>query len=176
MLLKKISIDGVEYYRRGIGYFIRLTNIIKKPEVTASEKAWILETYTNIKPKVRYILKGKYEYIIRGVIDFNVRHTEQTKAEETEGEQTNHIATFIDLLCHSYGWTIDYILENVDIFQAEELTKAILKREKMWLNKLALVQHNPGELNRLLDGTETHMSTAEALDRVKHIKPRKRNG
>lgn len=171
MLLKTANYRGLEIYRKGIGYYYKLNYLMTSKSKEAIY--WILSNYTNMK-FIKFNMKFRPRYIIDimvEVIRFNIkkRMTDEVKNTPRMSEEDS-IGHIIDILAGSYGWTIEYILENVDVFQLDILLKAINRRDKNIFTKYAMATHDPKGLMEMLNPEVEELSLDEVMNKISNIK------
>lgn len=186
MLTKAMMFFGITIYRNSLGYYFQLVNKIK--DLNENNVEWIINNYTDIEQKnLKLIVLNKEVLgnLLGEIIKFNIPVKPESKFKKTEEKIINteqlklgdeEIASImIDKLASNYGWTIDYILDNVDIYQYNHLSKAMGYREKRDAYNKILVHHSPSEALKQYTSETENLSFEEGLKRLDNLpKPPKR--
>lgn len=156
MLIKAKKFQGYTLFRRGMGHVFRLMELAHNDTVCAITPA-LISYYTDMiipfidlkrSALIRMFTRHPESMfrLTREVLTFNLppvetqvggttsdapdRETDSHDRSHTTAENEKLITGYIDILASAYSWTLDYILENIDMIQARELVNAIKEREK----------------------------------------------
>jgi hypothetical protein len=177
MLVKSKRLGKITLYRQGIGYYLKLlqmmldygvynelieafTNNKSLPNVQKEIIEYAIKTFTNIKNVKLFMIKNKKELmkILIEIINFNSPGGGRVKHNKPSGEEMSVDAIAIDLIdTFAYGgycMTPDQIMKDIDYVTALEIKKRITERKATEI-----------EIN-----TATHNDSEKALEIAKIIR------
>jgi hypothetical protein len=166
MLIKsKKRADGAIIFRKGIGYFMKLLQAmnengtdetVKKflfnpgsemPSVSREIIILCLRIFTDIKNPVRLTRLKMVEAIglMIDCVKFNsppaILKSEPSSSRQKSVDEL--AAGIVDILASEYGWTVDYIMEQVDLYEFCQLRDAINERKSNEMTIGAIIAHDP---------------------------------
>lgn len=172
MLAKSKKVGKITIYRKGIGYFLKLLQVINEngffeklvgilirgedPGNIGNEILILgIRIFTDIRNYKGYVKKkpAAASRLLMDIIRFNTRPNLFQGSEEKNEINIDDLAiNVIDLFNRAgYGWTQEYILENIDFYTYDQYRDAIENRESAHYKMLALAFNDPKKLSEILD-------------------------
>lgn len=173
MLIKrKKRPDGITIYRKGLGYMLKVLQAMNEYSADEAIKTYLLtpgtempsinreiiilalRIFTDIKNPVRLTKNDmkKALQIMFEAIKFNSPPSVFKSGQGAAGEAKpvdELAAGMIDTLAAAYGWTIDYILENIDLYSFIQLRDAIQRRQADEMMIDTIAAHDPKQILEL---------------------------
>lgn len=190
MILKGKVFNGVTVYRKGIGYFLKLLQILKDyqalkavnlylinrsktlPILSREALIYPLRVFTDIKRPAAFMRRDmkKTVEILMEIMRFNSIPSVQSKAEKETGID-DVAAWVIDTLAGAgYSWSVDYILDRIDLPTVYQLKRMATERRAHEYSMALLIQHSPKaateNINKMI-GNEVYKSWADFKGRNK---------
>lgn len=186
MLSNAVRVHGRRIYKRGIGHVLKLLAYIEQidPKGKGPDPAviWALREFTDIRFPGLFVRFKRMEsmVIVSDIISVNIPKSTGSKTGSKGGDIEEMAVLMVDTLASEYGWTYDWILDNVTMDTFIKLSQAIQKRtksEKTNDQMIALLTaHDPNTaLKRIKENAGMQqMTMAEAVQKAK--KAVKKNG
>ena len=171
MITKIIYLNGYRIQRMGIGYAIQLMSALSVSDISTAAK--LLSQFVSPAPSAE-MLRGD---LLKTIVDFSFKIPGRKSKNETVKIDYDEIASnVIHQLAAVYGWTIDYILEHVDFFQAFELIDRINASRASEYMSLGIIAHSPQNLYKIIDPLLYASGAAPRVVNIFELRDRRRGG
>lgn len=155
MITKVLQYDKYIIKRLGIGWVIKLINVAKGISLdNLDELTEVMKHFISPIPEKENLLP-----VITKIIEFNFKHNNKKSANNGEIDYDKLTTIIVHTLSKNYGWSINYILDEVDFYQAHELMECINMDKLNSIYEQLIITHSPGKSHLLTEPLLNGMSS-----------------